>query len=230
MALISVGAVAIWANRADAPSVVGTPDETVVATLTSPGDHDHIDARATVDSARGRRSSGIGIAPDPRGIAQYPSVVWTGSEALVVGGLDADRQLVAGAAAYSPSTNTWRTLADQPYPWFGTRSSRGPVARCSSSEAPSDDGDRYDLTGVRLRPGDGHLASEQGGLSFVTDTSPAAWTGTELLVWPTGTWGNGVHAYDPNRHMATACQRADRPPGAGRVGVERQRVDHLGRD
>ena len=33
-------------------------------------------------------STWTAIAPDPRGTAFYPSVVWTGSEALVVGGVD----------------------------------------------------------------------------------------------------------------------------------------------
>ena len=206
VALVSVGAVAIWANRADAPSVAGTPDETVAATDVGP-------ATTTASSpvppttAPGYVAQWLGIAPDPRGIAQYPSVVWTGSEALVVGGLDGDRQPVAGVAAYSPASDTWRTLADPPHPllvdplvaWTGTE-----MLVIGGTQA---NGDQSISPGLAYDPATDTWRTNQGGLSFVTDKSPWVWTGTELLVWPTGTGGMAT-AYDPTtdtwRHLASA--------------------------
>jgi hypothetical protein len=39
-----------------------------------------------------------------------PTTVWTGSEVLVWGGLDASRHVVEDGAAYDPSTDSWRKL------------------------------------------------------------------------------------------------------------------------
>jgi hypothetical protein len=206
VALISVGAVAIWANRADAPSVAGTPDETVTATSEVGPAITNASTPVPPTTVPADVAQWIGLAPDPRGIAQYPAVVWTGSEALVVGGLDADGQSVTTAAAYSPATDTWRTIADPPVTWFD------PLVAWTGTEmlvvgGTRDDGTKVKSTGYAYDPSTDTWRDIENVLMFTFDESPAAWTGDELLMWPTGT-SKRVFAYDPDaatwRELANA--------------------------
>jgi len=50
-----------------------------------------------------------------------PTTVWTGSEVLIWGGLDASRHVVDDGAAYDPATDTWRILPRADAPGTGTR-------------------------------------------------------------------------------------------------------------
>ena len=50
------------------------------------------------------------IPPNPRGVVSGATVVWTGSEAVSVGG-DVNDGVVPGVTAFSPSTGLWREIA-----------------------------------------------------------------------------------------------------------------------
>ena len=130
-------------------------------------------------------------------------MVWTGSEALVVGGVDPGGQPRPAAAAYDPVTDTWRTLADPP-----TDSDRiNPLVAWTGTDMLLIGGDNPDGS-LLVSYGEAYdpatdvwrgIASPPVG--FVTDRSPAAWTGRELLVWPGDGGGSTMEitpiAYDP---------------------------------
>ena len=162
-------------------------------------------------------------------------MVWTGTEALVVGGVDSAGQPDPAAAAYDPATDNWRTLAEPPsgsrrinplVVWTGTDMLLIGGDNPDGSLLVSY-GEAYDPTTDTWRV----IASPPVG--FVTDRSPAAWTGRELLVWP---WDGGGStmvitpiAYDPShRHVAGARRATGRAAPAGRVGVDWYGVDRLG--
>jgi hypothetical protein len=211
VALVSAGAVVIWNRRAGAPSVIGTATDSVVATEVQPAPTAQSTSSSTTSTSVASTTSSAtpwgDIAADPRGAAMYPSVVWTGTEALVVGGSDRDGQIVSGAAAYQPSSDTWRVLADPPAPiadplvaWTGTemlviggtQADGGPTVSA---------GYAYDVVTDTWR-------SIDGVISFVTNATPSAWTGDELLMWPS-TQGSRAQAYDPS--TGTWRQLADAP-------------------
>jgi hypothetical protein len=130
--------------------------------------------------------------------------VWTGTEALVVGGVDLDGKPVGGAGAYDPANDTWRRLAD---PLDGARPIdplavwTGTVMLVVGGDNPDGTllvsaGEAYDVSTDTWR----HIAPPPTG--FVSDRSPFVWTGHELLVWPWDGGGSTMAitpiAYDPS--------------------------------
>ncbi len=195
--LISIGAIAVWSNRADAPSIIIASTDGAVSTAATEPVPDGSTTTATSDTPTSipASSAWADIAPDPRGVAQYPSVVWTGTEALVIGGVDNDRQPVAGAAAYDLAAGVWRRLADPPelsidplVAWTGTEMLVIGGTQADGSTVISV-GYAYDLASDTWR-------SIEGVISFVSTTTPSAWTGDELLMWPSGA-GQISMAYSP---------------------------------
>ncbi len=209
--LVAVASVVVWSNQPGSSDAVVPAAESSqrrgygAGAATAPAS-----TSATRDRARPFRrstspasSTWTAIAPDPRGTAFYPSVVWTGSEALVVGGVDPGGQPRPAAAAYDPVTDTWRTLADPP-----TDSDRiNPLVAWTGTDMLLIGGDNPDGS-LLVSYGEAYdpatdvwrgIASPPVG--FVTDRSPAAWTGRELLVWPGDGGGSTMEitpiAYDP---------------------------------
>ena len=145
------------------------------------------------------------IAPDPRGAVVDSAVVWAGKEAIVVGGRDADNAPVNGASAYDPATDSWRRLADPP----DSTDSVGRInalAAWTGSEVLVLGGDLPDggllvSYGHVYDPSADRWTVTSSPPGFVNDRSPWAWTGAELLVWPSD-GGNPTMdvtplAYDP---------------------------------
>lgn len=110
------------------------------------------------------------------------NVVWTGTEALMIGGTYPDGTL-AGIDAYNPDTSQWRTV-------LGGASFEGSQLDFSGYLAFWT-GTSLLLIGA-LPSGSGfELGDESAFNTHVIDaaaidaTVPWVWTGTELLVWPT---------------------------------------------
>lgn len=223
--LVVVVGSALWMNRGGehdpAADVAGSPATTEPLTTSTVGAM----AGSTVATVGSSGSTGAPsppsawspIAPDPRGPATRPSVVWTGAEAIVVGGLDRAGEPVAGAAAYDPVTDTWRTLADPP-----STQRINPLVVWTGEEVLVIGGDNPDGSvlvsyGTAYDPAaDTWRYTATPHVGFVTDRSPAAWTGSELLVWPwDGSPGGGSTmeitpiAYDP---AADAWRELPEPP------------------
>jgi hypothetical protein len=186
--LVVLASLALWTTRAHAPSVAPVVTDTANPTTVDASTAAATEMPTTTVAAS---SAFAPIAPDPRGVASFPSAVWTGTEVLVIGGLDPNGQARAGAAAYDPSTGAWRTLAAPP-----DGSSRiHPVVAWTGSEMLVIGGGQYDGTrmngdGLAYNPATDTWRSTGLLPGFVTDRSPTVWTGSELLVWPVDQSGN----------------------------------------
>lgn len=108
------------------------------------------------------------------------TVVWTGSEALMIGGLYPDGRTQAGIFAYNPTTSQWRIVSpdlavgDDPLAfWTGTS-----LVLLGSNEQIAA---TYDPS-VGLRSTTPTIGK---AFFYVDATVPWVWTGTDLLVWPT---------------------------------------------
>lgn len=130
------------------------------------------------------------------------SEAWTGAEMIVFGG-QRTTDYLAGANAYSPDSDSWRTLPNE-----GIPHSRGRhVGVWSGSEmiiwggvgcvvAACNDGAAYNPQTDSWRP------LSQVGAPFGRLDASSVWTGTQLLVWggdgrvPRGLLADGA-AYDP---------------------------------
>lgn len=108
----------------------------------------------------------------------------------MVGGLDED-VMRTGAAAYDPSTDRWRTLADAPW----APHSLNPLVAWTGTEMVILGGDLpegseamlADFFGYAYRPDPGSwrtVTPPSGAAAFISARTPQAWTGQELLVWP----------------------------------------------
>ena len=188
VALVVLASLALWTSRAHAPSVAPAVTDSPSPTTHEASTTTASEAPTTTVAAS---SAFAPIAPDPRGVASFPSAVWTGTEVLVVGGLDLQGQVRAGASAYDPATDTWRTLAAPP----GESPRMHPVVAWTGSEMLVIGGGEYDGSqmfgdGLAYNPATDTWRSTGLLPGFVTDRSPTAWTGSELLVWPVDQAGN----------------------------------------
>ena len=142
------------------------------------------------------------IAPDPRGRTYYPTAVWTGTEAIVVGGTDPDGHVRSGAEAYDPVSDRWRALAGPP----GSKRI-DPLSAWTGSEMLVVGGDNPDHSllvsyGLAYNPTtDTWRTMASPTVGFMSNLSPAAWDGKELLVWPSDGGGPSMRitpiAYEP---------------------------------
>jgi hypothetical protein len=202
-ALVAVGATALWAGRTDRP--VDAPASS------SDGADDRPSTSVTVASTADASTDGTGptglaqawapIAAEPGGPRQMPAVVWTGREALVIGGTDRSGEPRADAVAYDPSTDRWRRLADPPdatadplVAWTGHEMLviGGTALGDSAPAGAVTAGRAYD-------PASDSWRWTAPPFSFIDDESPWAWTGEELLVWPRNSPSKAPVGYDPER-------------------------------
>ena len=174
--------------------LAGTPAAATVASFTVTVQ----DSDGTVASRRfaltirsappggGGNATSLIDAPTARG---RHTAVWTGSEMIVWGGLDATNALNTGAA-YDPATDSWRPLPmlNAPAPryghtaiWTGTEMV---VWGGTDFGGPRNDGGAYDPRLDRWRP------VSTVGAPIARFLHTAAWTGTNMIVWG----GQGVFA------------------------------------
>ena len=214
--LVAVASFVVWSNQPGSSDRVVPGDASVAAPpATEPGAGP---AAATAGSASTTDpasttvttlptvpapSTWTAIAPDPRGTVFDPSVVWTGSEALVVGGVDLAGRRNPAAAAYDPTADSWRTLAAPPN---GT-DRINPLVVWTGADMLLVGGDNPDGSllvsfGEAYNPAtDAWRGIASPPVGFITDRSPSVWTGRELLVWPWDGGGSTMEitpiAYDP---------------------------------
>ncbi len=144
------------------------------------------------------------ISPAPLSPRYGSSVVWTGSELIVWGGLGSD----AGQAVYLDDGARYLAASNQWIPFRGDGAPRGRYRHTAvwtgsemivwggSTEAshPLDDGARYDPVVDRWCP----IASD--GAPSARSLHIAVWTGAEMIIWggPAGLRNIGDGArYDP---------------------------------
>jgi len=159
---------------------------------------------ATTATTSAANANWTSIAPDPRGQTRGAAVVWTGKEIVAVGGFDPDNTVRESNAAYSPATNSWRTLAVQSD--VGKRVNV--LTAWTGSEALFIGGDNPDLSllvsyATAYNPTtDSWRIIASPPIGFITSRSPAVWDGTRLLVWP-GDGGGASMPITPIAYDAT---------------------------
>ncbi len=138
------------------------------------------------------------IAPSPLDARAPRGAVWTGTEIIVWGTLDAgtpsDLRDVTGAA-YDPGTNTWRRIADAPYPinWGSVVWTGREMIVLGASVHALNRSDTADAVGMAYDP-----ASDKWTKLPPTDLDPngtfAIWANDELFAFD---YSNLVRSYDP---------------------------------
>lgn len=133
------------------------------------------------------------IPADPRGTVTGTTVVWTGNEAVAVGGFSNDGRPLQDHAAYDPSTRSWRLLASPPeeiapvdpiVAWTGERILV--VGGTWPDDAATTAADDQPTGMVAYDPRtDTWETLTSPPTAQVDARAPWAWTGQQLLVWPT---------------------------------------------
>lgn len=134
------------------------------------------------------------LGPSPLTGRWGPTVAWTGTEVLFVGGMN-DESILTDGAAYDPAADRWRILASPPawplrHPYgFGSGAWTGRELALQRD----DDFVAYDPAADRWRK------LPDPGLDW--SVQAAAWTGSELILWggesdPSGS-GIGGAAWHP---------------------------------
>ncbi len=141
---------------------------------------------------------------DPR---YWHTAVWTGSEMIVFGGMEAVGNIYGDGSRYDPATDTWTLLPSAGAP--GPRQSH--VAVWTGTQMVVWGG-RADSTGGRYDPvADAWTPTSLVGAPLSGVNSTVVWTGSEMIVWggdgPGGMMNSGGR-YDPANDtwspMATA--------------------------
>jgi hypothetical protein len=165
------------------------------------------------------------LPPSPLS-ARYTTGVWTGTEVIIAGGSRPMRIAAGGpgtfadAAAYNPTTRTWRTLPPMPQPrwqatavWDGTEA-LFPGGTLTNGRGPT-------ASGAAFNPATGKWR-RLPRMEFGRSQFAAVWTGHQMLVWGglTGRYTAQAvpphgEAYDPVTNRWSALPQA---PLRGRAG------------
>jgi hypothetical protein len=149
------------------------------------------------------------LAPSPLAAEQRPNGAWTGRElVLFISGVDAasgkpSPARDARAAAYNPTTDTWRRIAPQPEPRNGasvvwTDRELLVVGGMNARGVPASGGLAYNPMSNHWR----QLAAAAGHTEGVT-----VWTGKRVLIWRGDARLDGL-AYDPQANRWSQLPRA----------------------
>jgi hypothetical protein len=176
--LITLAAVALTRDRGSepdtSPSSPREKDEVTTDTTPDPsGPFDDYPAGATVE-----------LPSAPVSERAISAVVWSGTEVIVWGGMDAAGAALGDGAAFDPATGTWRVIAPGPIDarigaeaaWTGTEMLVWGGSSAWSGGHPLKDGAAYDPETDTWRPlADGPFDAWEAGAASV-------WTGDELIV------------------------------------------------
>jgi hypothetical protein len=200
IALIAAVAVAVLRDRDPAADVdvISPPDrrDEQVSTDTTLGP-----AELFADFPPGAT---VELPPAPVSERATPATVWSGTEIIVWGGMDAAGGTLGDGAAFDPASDTWRVIAPAPIDprigaeaaWTGTEMLVWGGTSAWSGGRPLEDGAAYDPETDTWRPlADGPFGAWDFGAASV-------WTGDELVVIgvqpdPPASERKPMAAYDP---------------------------------
>ncbi|MCX8113657.1 MAG: hypothetical protein N3D71_01100, partial [Burkholderiaceae bacterium] len=143
------------------------------------------------------------------------TAVWTGSEMIVWGGVDAAGRPLASGARYDPATNTWRPMTSIGAPTARARHTAvwtgAAMIVWGGSDGTSDlaTGARYDPVADAWTP----IAAANAPSARVGHT--AVWTGAQMIVWgsrfgTTNSGGRYSPATDTWQPTSTLCAPSGR--------------------
>jgi hypothetical protein len=169
--LLAAAAVAVVRDRDADPDVAPF----------SPG-KDDVTTDATVDPAElfpdVAPGSTVELPPAPISERAQPSVVWSGREVIVWGGVGVDEATLADGAAFDPVTGTWRNIAPAP---IGPRASADSV--WTGTEMLVWGGGQSLLDGAAYDPeADTWRRLADGPFETWDFGAASVWTGEELIV------------------------------------------------
>ena len=163
----------------------------------------------TVDSDAWQTISRFSPAP-----VRLPGVVWSGTEMLVWGGVQANGQAVNGGGRYNPVSDTWlpMSVTNAPAPrqtslaslviWTGSQMIvLGSITQPGGLYTPETD------SWTRM--------SAMGGPVNWSDKT-AVWTGHELLVWG---GSESLHSYDPAHNQWSSLPSSSLAPRQGFTAI-----------
>lgn len=177
--LVALAVVMVW-NTSSSPAQVTSGDGGPTTTATSGSSSTAVtDSTALVPSG----STGTAwqaVPADPRGAYTGAGVAWTGTEAIVVGGIAQNGLQLDGVTAYDPSTRFWRTVSTDPVPLLA------PIVEWAGDRLLAIGWSDLHRTTVAatLDPTTGEWSiGAPMPFDFKSSTStPHAWTGAELLL------------------------------------------------
>ncbi len=207
VALVATGGVAAWRSTSSREGAATSPttDATIVgstvvgSTVVGSTVVDTSTASTTpAPVVVGADGGWAAIPPNPRGPLTGATVVWTGTEAIAVGGTLASGD-DAGVDAYDPATQQWRAVSDDVpllAPIIAWTGSEVLAVGWTATGAPRSVAATLDVT-----TGEWTVRADSPLPDKLWSENPWVWTGSELLV-ATGehsTPGATFHtiAYDP---------------------------------
>lgn len=221
--LVAVAA-AIVLIAAAATAVMNRGPESGVDTISPPDTEEQEDVSpdTTLDPAQlfagFPAGAAVELPPAPVSERAVPAVVWSGTEVIVWGGMDAAGSTLADGAAFDPATGAWRVIAPASVDarigaeaaWTGTEMVIW--GGSSTGGGPLKDGAAYDPATDTWRP----LA--EGPFDGWDSGAGSVWTGDELIVIglepdPPAGERKPMAAYDPEtdewRQLADVPQGTD---------------------
>lgn len=177
--LVAVGSVAVW-NAGGGPESVtsgdGSAPTTVAVATTQVVSVPMTGPSSTVAVAQ---AGWAPVPPNPRGVISGATVVWTGTEAVLIGG-DVNNGVVPGVTAYSPTSGQWREIADD-VPLLA------PIVTWTGSEIlavgwASSGRPRTVAASLSLDTGEWTILADALAPNKLYSADTWVWTGTELLV------------------------------------------------
>jgi hypothetical protein len=185
VAVVATVGVVVWSTRPDTSGLVVSGIDSTPLTLPKASSTTAVPGSSTTLSPA---NSWATLPADPRGAPFAPFVVWTGHEAITVGGSDARKAPVAGASAYDPATRSWRTLADPPNGWERVNALvawTGAKMLIIGGQTP--DGAQSMHSAIAYSPVADEWTIASPPCGSLNNRTPSDWTGTELLAWPADT-------------------------------------------
>ena len=178
-ALIVTGSLVVW-NSGGQERVTsgdgGGPTTAVEAIVPATPD---VTAPASTTALPAVVSAWAAIPPNPRGTVSGATVVWTGTEAVSVGG-DVNNGVAPGVTAYSPVTGQWRDVA-------GDVPLLSPIVVWTGNEVlavgwTATGRPRTVAAALSLDTGEWTILADAPAPDKLWSSDAWAWSGTELLV------------------------------------------------
>lgn len=187
VAVVAIAGAGLTLGPFDSPSTqtvpaASDPTSTVPATVAP--------TTSVLESPLTPEPGWVAVPPDPRGVTVDADVVWTGSVALVIGGVDDAGQPRDGVTSFDPSSNSWQVLSTEPVPLMW------PLYTWAGSQLLAIGWDTVGLNTAAFTfdPADGTWTrGPQAPVGVkVTPDLPWVWTGSELMI----ATNQGALAYD----------------------------------
>ena len=169
--LFTIGAALAYRHRGAPRTAVGPTHPNATATSYPPP------GTPTSTSSTSQASGWAVSSPAPTGAATGARLVWTGTEMLAVGGIDA----AGSGLAYDPAVDRWNELPAAPQPFYQVIQWTGQELVALLGQAAS--GAPVTVAGAAYQPAS-RTWRPLPAVPLTPRSHPvSAWTGTDVIVW-----------------------------------------------